>query len=465
MRNIINHIYDSENIPNPWLKGTIIRLYKNKGTKGKCSNERGITLSSNFGKLFERCINNRVVEEINISEAQGGGKKGTMTSDHILILNNTIHQYKRKRNTQLKITFLDVTKAYDKAWLNAILYTIHKSGIKGKNWRMIKNLNTGLTAKVKTKYGLTEDIHIKDSIRQGDVLSVVEYSNLIDEIAKEINNENTGKINIGNNETTGCLLWMDDIALIHTNTEELQKMLDTTHEMANRYHIKFGKEKSQTMTIGNNEPTVTLGEDTIDNTKTYKYLGLTLNNRGNMEDHIKAVKGKTEAALQTTLNIAGYHNFNQIKMEIIWKLFTASIIPIITYAAEAWIPTQNESTKLQQILDNALKRILNAPRTTPTENLILETGIWNIESLMAQKQLNYYHKLLTRTNVNTTLYKVAMDPDTAWNKQIKRIIEKYNIDTNNLSNMSKGMAKRYIKKQIHTELKQSIENSTNSKSK
>jgi len=58
------------------------------------------------------------------------------------------------------------------AWLNAILYTMNKSGITPKNWRMIQ-LNTGLTAKICTKHGLTDDIHTKDSIRQGGVLSVI----------------------------------------------------------------------------------------------------------------------------------------------------------------------------------------------------------------------------------------------------------------------------------------------------
>ena len=84
---------------------------------------------------------------------------------------------------------MDITKAYDKAGLNAIVYTLHSSGIKGKLWRITKDLNTNLTAGIRTKYGLTRDIQIRDSIRQGGVLSVAEYSNLIDEIAKTIKKE------------------------------------------------------------------------------------------------------------------------------------------------------------------------------------------------------------------------------------------------------------------------------------
>ena len=70
--------------------------------------------------------------DINISDSQGGGQKGKSTSDHIAKLSNFINTNQRKKMKPL-IAFLDVTKAYDKAWMQAILYTLHKSGIKGQD--------------------------------------------------------------------------------------------------------------------------------------------------------------------------------------------------------------------------------------------------------------------------------------------------------------------------------------------
>ena len=358
-----------------------------------------------------------------------------------------------------------MTKAYDKAWLNAILYTMNKSGITPKNWRMIQKLNTGLTAKIRTKHGLTDDIHIKDSIRQGGVLSVIEYSNLIDEIAKEIKDENKGQLTVGSNTVDGCLLWMDDVALIHTDNKQVQDMLDITQEIANRYHIKFGKEKSQILSIGKEPTNFSLGADNLDKTDKYKYLGIMINNKGNMEEHIKTIKGKTEAALQTILNIAGYNDFNRIYMEIIWKLFNTSIISILTYSAEAWIPTKSEIKKIQKILDNTVKRILNIPITTPTENIILETGIWNIESIIARKQLNYYYKIIKETDRSTNLYKICTDPDSPWNKNIQQKLQKYDMQTADLETMTKYQANKHIKAKIEQKLLAEINQQAENKSK
>ncbi len=154
IRQSLNKMYEEEKIPKEWQHGEIIRIYKGKGEKGKCCNERGITLTSNLDKLFARLIDNRIKTKILVSEAQAGGQNVKPTADHLSIINNIINQNKRRRKPTY-IAFLDVTKAYDKAWLNAILYTANKSGIKGKNWRMLKELNSNLTATIKTKHGNT----------------------------------------------------------------------------------------------------------------------------------------------------------------------------------------------------------------------------------------------------------------------------------------------------------------------
>ena len=99
--------------------------------KEKCSNERGITLVSNVRKVYERIINERVKKKIHITKAQTGGKAGSSTADHLKVLKQAIKEITKTGKTAY-IIFLDVQKAYDKAWLDAI-YTLHKNGIEGKD--------------------------------------------------------------------------------------------------------------------------------------------------------------------------------------------------------------------------------------------------------------------------------------------------------------------------------------------
>ena len=173
-----------------------------------------------------------------------------------------------------------------------------------------------LTATIYTKYGPTRTIStfIKDSIRQEGVLSVIEYANLIDDISQELH-----ELTIGNqklwNIIPGCLLRMDDVALIHHDKEEFRRMLNTTSELENRYHIKFVKEKSQSMTINGQKTNTEITMRT--NTKN-KYIQLSIYHhkitRATWMITQKKIEGKTEAALQMIFTLAGNEEFHNIEI-------------------------------------------------------------------------------------------------------------------------------------------------------
>ena len=134
---MIENLHKNKEIPPAWEEGEIIWLYKGTGQKGKCSNERGITLASNVGK--ERKNHKRKSKkQITITKSQAGGKPGCARTDHLIVLIQTIQEITEKKQPAY-IIFLDVQKAYDKAWLDAIMYALLKNGVKGKNLRMIKN--------------------------------------------------------------------------------------------------------------------------------------------------------------------------------------------------------------------------------------------------------------------------------------------------------------------------------------
>ena len=85
----------------------------------------------------------------------------------------------------------------------------------------------------------------------------------------------------------GCLLWMDDVVLIHHDKHIMQNMIDTTNEIAqNRYRIQFGQEKSKIMIVGKDKDDdnfklgqMPLGQMPLQKTDKYKYLGVILNNK------------------------------------------------------------------------------------------------------------------------------------------------------------------------------------------
>jgi hypothetical protein len=83
---LFNIIFDNGCIPELWLSGNIIPLYKNKGDKLDPSNFRPITIISCFGKLFTSLLNTRLnkfsEDYCLICENQGELRKGYSTTDN-----------------------------------------------------------------------------------------------------------------------------------------------------------------------------------------------------------------------------------------------------------------------------------------------------------------------------------------------------------------------------------------------
>ena len=71
---------------------------------------------------------------------------------------------------------------------------------------------------------------------------MIEYATLIDEISKELQQCNLG-MPINKEEKIACLLWMDDVELIHDDRETLRQMMECTNDIAKRYHIEFAAAK------------------------------------------------------------------------------------------------------------------------------------------------------------------------------------------------------------------------------
>ena len=95
---LFNKILDSGEIPDYWLTGIIIPIFKNKGSRDDANNYRGITLLSCLGKLFTSILNHRLTEfcekNLILKEIQAGFRKGYSTLDHIYVLKNVIELFK-----------------------------------------------------------------------------------------------------------------------------------------------------------------------------------------------------------------------------------------------------------------------------------------------------------------------------------------------------------------------------------
>ena len=94
---LFNLIFNSGIIPDTWLAGNIVPVYRNKGTKTYPKNFRPITILSCFDKLFTSVMNNRLKtfsdEFLLLNENPTGFRKKYTMLDNISVLYMTALSY------------------------------------------------------------------------------------------------------------------------------------------------------------------------------------------------------------------------------------------------------------------------------------------------------------------------------------------------------------------------------------
>jgi hypothetical protein len=100
--------------PKAWNE-SFITLIHIKGNKYDPSNNRGISITSNLGKRFNKIIHARLLKFIGsnnlICENQIGFKENCRTADHIFSLKSSVDHYKAKKK---KVRYLLPSLIYER---------------------------------------------------------------------------------------------------------------------------------------------------------------------------------------------------------------------------------------------------------------------------------------------------------------------------------------------------------------
>ena len=366
---IFCHVFDNEDIPSQWCDGTMINLGKGKGDSEVLTNKRGITLTSNVGKLFERVANNRLLKVLTFSEAQAGGRPERGPVDQLFVLYEVLKQRKAE-GKQTFCAFLDVHKAYDQAWRDIMFHILWESGVRGKLWRILVKLNSNIVVQIATKFGLTRIINVSGGVKQGGVLSVAQFSRMIDELEAELKKEGLGVEYL--EFLISCLLFVDDIILIADSADELQLMLDVCYRLFSKFHLKISQSKSKVIVFNKKAATKlrtwTFGPLVLDEVFKYKYLGHFINSVLNMNDDIEHKRCLVEAAIATCLAVASDAVLQHMKAETLLQLYFSCILPIILYGTEIYPESAIEALEVLQY--KCLKRLLKLPTSTPNAAIL-----------------------------------------------------------------------------------------------
>ena len=397
---LLNLIYSAHVVPKDKCLGIITPLHK-EGPKEDPDNYRGICISSALTKLLGTMMNIRLndfIEENQIlNKEQIGFTAKNRCPDHIFTLRSVVNKYVEDQKGKVYACFIDFRKAFDTVWHDGLFHKLQEIGISGHFLETLRNIYKNTKCAVKLDNKLTQFFQCKKGVRQGDPLSPTLFNVFLNDLFKELRDGNCDPVSLDNTDPFNGLAYADDIVLLSTSKEGLQKALDITEKYCEKWRLTVNHTKTKSMIFsrGNQriQTTFKINGVELENVKEFKYLGITIHKKCcSFTPTLKYFKIKATRALyalRTKINI------NNLPLKVALKLFDAIIKPILLYGSEVWEPFLNQDdtkwdqNEVEKTYTQFLKQILGVNRSTTTAMVRGELCRHSLQEEILRRNINY----------------------------------------------------------------------------
>ena len=230
------------------------------------------------------------------------------------------------------------------------------------------------------------------------------------------------------------LLWVDDVISLAEGEEKQEIVLQKINDFAIRHKLQWGQSKCKVMRVGrhtNAEKEWKLGDLTIQETNSYKYLGDILTNDGKNAMNLESRKNKMQAKSTYANSIAASDVLCLIESTSLIQLHEKENIPGLLTNCESWCLLKGDVEVLERIEIQALKHLFDLPVHTPTPAVIFTFGTIYTNQRVHQRQLIYLHKTLKKYDgfwPKRTI-EILEQKNIGWSHKIKETLSEYDLPT------------------------------------
>lgn len=409
---LFNLVFDKAVIPESWLIGEILPIFKNKGDIKNPENYRPITLLSCLGKLFTSIINSRLnkyAEKYDIiTDCQSGFRKGFSTIDNLFVINSLVELLKAQ-SKKLFCVFIDFKQAFDSVWRTGLWQKLLMHNINGKCLKLIQSLYDNIKSRVKISGSTSTFFPCRIGVRQGENLSPFLFSIFLNDLECYLTQNGISGLKCDFNDDDVSiyfklfiLLYADDTVIFGETADELQKALNSFKLYCEDWKLTVNVSKTKVLIISRGRPSPKLNfffnNTKLEIVQEYKYLGIYLSRSGSFHKAKKYIAEQANKALFSLLKKIRSLNLT-IDLQV--DLFNKMVKPILLYGSELW--GHGNCDVIERVQLKFIKHILNLKRSTPTFMIYGELGITPIIVDIKARVISFWSKLVSMQNQPTRL--------------------------------------------------------------
>ena len=388
---IFNFSLSVKEVPSMWKKANVLPLFK-KDKKCEIGNYRPISILSCVSKTFERIVfkykYNRLKENFVLSNFQSGFLPGRSTTTQLL---EVYHCFCKSidNNKEVRVVFLDISKAFDKVWHKGLLFKLKKCGIGGDLLEWFQNYLSDRFQRVLINGQSSSWECLTAGVPQGSVLGPLLFLLYINDMTLAVRHSN-------------IRLFADDTCLfieVDNRTETavlINEDLLAISNWAKQWLVTFSPSKTKSLILSNKNdfavnPYLYLNNHLIEEVSSHTYLGLTFYSNLCWSKHIDEISTKARKRLNMMLPLK--FKVDRTSLETMYNSF---VLPILEYSNIVWGGVYDcDKVKIEQIQIDALRLITGATAKSNICNLYAESGWLPTQKCLDNAKLIMMFKIKT----------------------------------------------------------------------
>lgn len=385
---IINCIFECGTVPSAFKVSVIVPIHKT-GSKSDIQNYRPISMISNFAKIFEKCLKERLLSHFKknniLSSNQFGFIEGSSTTDAMFKLTSSINECLNKGERCMAV-FIDLAKAFDTVPHDKLIASLFQCGVRGIVSDVLRNYLHGRHQMVKLNGIISDRLEVQIGVPQGSVLGPILFIAYINSLLK---------LNINGD----VISYADDTVLIFKDKTwkevraKVQNGLTLVKNWLQTFRLRLNLKKTNyiafSLTLANRPPFTSIEIDTqiIKEVAHTKYLGIVIDQFLKWKSHIDYVSNKIAKLIHKFYLLREF--LNKGLVVIIYKSLVESLL---TYGIVVWGGLYKTNLRKLSVMQKYILKIIYRKNKRYPTQLIFTMETCNIRTLYMTAVSSYIQK-------------------------------------------------------------------------
>ncbi len=390
LQRLFNVCLQTCKFPLLWKRSNVIPIHK-KGKKDDIDNYRPVSVLSVVGKVFERIIHKYVYNHFRdnhlLSVFQSGFLPGKSTVTQLIEVHHKLCQAV-DQNKEIRVIFLDISKAFDRVWHKGLLHKLHQCGISGPLLELFDNYLSDRYQRVVINGQSSSWQRVSAGVPQGSVLGPLLFLVFINDIVSCVHH---CQIRLFADDT--CL--MVEVDNRHDTALKIEEDLTRICDWSRQWLVTFAAHKTKSLIVSNKRdshrnPPVCFHNVPIEEVTHYKYLGLNFSSNLKWDKHIDDIATKARKRLSLMMPLK--FKLNRWSLSVMYNSF---VLPVMEYANVVWGGScDTYLAKLERVHVDGMRLVTGATARSNISKLYEDLGWVSMRSRCEEAMLLMLYKIL-----------------------------------------------------------------------